>query len=75
MVLEYNTAANLISAPDLFYLFKLLQNGSDRILHTVMKEVLQALLIRNRPPRYSVAEAGQKVSGLEKPRVGGNRAV
>jgi hypothetical protein len=75
MILEYDAASNPVNGLDFVHLLEVIQNGFDRILHAIMKEVLQALLVRDRPLGNPVSKTGQEVPGLEESRIGGKRVV
>ncbi|KAI3573003.1 hypothetical protein IWW34DRAFT_887971 [Fusarium oxysporum f. sp. albedinis] len=65
MVLKDDTISDLKGPADLFHLFELLYDGSDRILHAIMQEIFERLLVCYRPLRDPVSQAGQEISVLE----------
>ncbi|RYC78701.1 hypothetical protein BFJ63_vAg18426 [Fusarium oxysporum f. sp. narcissi] len=75
VVLKDDTISNLERPPDLFLLFELLYDGSHRILHAIMQERFERLLVRNRSLSDPVPQAGQEVTVLENGAFGGKRFV
>ncbi|EXL39025.1 hypothetical protein FOCG_18353 [Fusarium oxysporum f. sp. radicis-lycopersici 26381] len=65
MVLKDDTISDPKGPDDLFHLFELLYDGSDRILHDIMQEVFERLLVCYRSLRYPVSQAGQEISVFE----------
>lgn len=74
VVLKDDTISNLERPPDLFLLFELLYDGSHRILHAIMQERFERLLVHNRSLSDPVPQAGQEVSVLENGRSVGNHS-
>lgn len=71
MVLKNDTISDLKGPSDLFHQFELLYDGSDRILHAIMQEIFERLLVCYRPLRDPISQAGQESSVLEDAAVGG----
>ncbi|KAH7461821.1 hypothetical protein FOMA001_g18811 [Fusarium oxysporum f. sp. matthiolae] len=75
VVLKDDTISNLERPPDLFLLFELLYDGSHRILHAIMQERFERLLVRNRSLSDPVPQAGPGSLGSRKRAFGVKRFV